>query len=335
MGVLPSILITISMLTQGPLPVVQAAAKARTALDSARIAVLTGVAGCGLILLAVALIPKLRSQFVVPHDVPLWLLALIVGNSALYALANLLIVMATFALGAPRFGIVFTLRVVAVAMTSKLVLGEAFPPAAIVGDVIIVTAVFVTATLRGCDALQKAAKAAAESEEDQKNNKRPPLRAWLLAISATLAFGIANALDAVVVKHMTAVTYAPIRLLLPAILTGLVLVVRRRMQRRKPAKEGAVVPWGSWLRVRWLPLLGIVAFMPVSATTFMWAVQLTNKAGLLAAFHQTSLFPTIIIGALLGGGWGALRRELKRYAFPAALCCLGVAIAVGALPLPL
>lgn len=326
-----SVLITISTLTQGPLPVAQAKARAVTMRDSARIAVLTGMAGCAMVVLTIASVPRLRHEFAMPESLSIWLVLLLLGDALLYALANLLIVMATFTLGPPLFGLLFTLRVIPLAAISMAVLGEPFTWFTVIGDTMVVVGVLMTATIKGRSALKKAS--------------RPPLAAWLYGGGATLAFGSANAVDAAVVEHITAITFAPLRLLMPALITAMALLALGRKQRRKSGKmEGSAwlhwkLEWELWVRLRGRPLLLIVAFMPVSATSFMWAVQLTNKAGVLAAIHQTSLFLTIIISSLAGDKWKwrelplRLRRdvprELRRYWLPAVICYAGVAVALG------
>ncbi len=299
------LLALISLITQGPIPVWQAELKPDSLRQSALATVITSVIGGIGFTLLVLVIPFVDLQ--APQKMSGTLAGMMLGAALLYAVANLVIFYAAPIVGSTRFGMIFTLRVVPIAGLSALLVGETF------------TFLKLTGVITVIEGIWYALKVKQETDQSQRREEYTPTqkqRALLGVFAATVMFGSANALDAKIVSMYSAASYLPIRLLLPALLiiVGLLL---------GGTKLREVKLFLNPTRYRYLLLVaGAVA---LSASTLLLAIELLHYPTALVAMHQLSLFVTIWYGAYLTKGQSG---RVKDYLVPAALCCGGVALAL-------
>jgi drug/metabolite transporter (DMT)-like permease len=256
-------------------------------------------------------------SFSVPAHVSAGVLAAMGGAALLYTAANLLIFGAAPVIGSTHFGLAFTMRVIPIALISTVLVGEKFSLFKSAGIALILAGVAYAMTKKA----KIEARAAAKKGEKTKKPAYTAVQVrwgWLRAIAGTLAFGSANALDARVVQSVDTATYVPVRLLLPVLLIGTGLLLTRKKAARLDVRK--------FVRARRWSFAGMAVLVPVSASTFMWAVQISAQPTLLGSIHQLSLFLTILIGARVTGGESG---SLKDYWAPAAICIIGVALALG------
>ncbi len=305
MAVAAVLLAIVSLITQGPIPVWQAELKPQNLRQSALATVITSVIGGIAFALLVLALPFIDLQ--APQKMSGELAGMMLSAAVLYAAANLIIFYAAPIVGSTRFGIVFTLRVVPIAALSALLIGETFTFLKMIG---------IVAVIGGIWYALKVKQGANHSQGKEEHTVAQKRRALLGVFAATIMFGSASALDAKIVGMYSTMSYLPIRLLLPALLITIGLLLsgvrlREVKQFLKPA--------------RYRHLLLIAGAVALSASTLLLAVELLHYPTALAAMHQLSLFVTIWYGAHLTKGHSG---RVKDYFVPAAVCCGGVALAL-------
>ncbi len=316
LGVDSLLLIIVSLLTQGPIPVCQAAAKAKGLQQAALVTIIPSVAGA----VGFAVLVTLPADgFGLPGSLEARVYWAAAGAGVLYTASNVLIYWAAPIIGPTHFGLVFTLRVVPLALFSALPsVNEPLTWWKTLGIATILAGVGRAKMLE-----QQAAKQAAAQQEEKAVSFSPKqIRwAWAGAMTGTVFFGSANVCDAIVVKQVDTATYIPVRLLLPVLLIGTGLLVTRKWVSRR-------IDVRMFVAERRVALLGMAVFVPLSAATFMWALQQTDpqQPALLGSIHQLSLFATILIGSWVTKGKSG---SLRAYALPALLCGGGVALILG------
>lgn len=311
-------LLLVSLALQGPIPVVQAKIGARRLLQSLLASILVSVAAA-VIFTAVIMLPK-GPEFTAVDGLNAKVLGFIAGAVLMYAIANPLMLMCIPVIGGTYFAILFTLRIVPLAFVSAWLLGEAITWLLVLGAATIIAGV-IDAKLIELRLQRKQADEDAPSEtplvEEEKSIARRRL-AWIGAVAATLTFGAGGGLDAVVVEEISTTNYVPIRLIVPALLMSIGAIAVSLVKKKQQATS----------RFKFTPLLLAAILIPMSASTLLWAIESSGRPTLVMSLHQLSLFFTIATDAWVKKGPRSVPREMVRYARPAAVCSIGVALSL-------
>lgn len=325
LGVAHLLLLLISIGTQVPIPVAQAAIGAKT-LSQAVLVTMAGSTVAAAVFVGIVSTPKVPLSFdsfdPMEGAIAVWMLV----SATLNAVANPLIFWSAARLGPARFIIGFSVRIIPVPLIDFVFLDEKLRTTLLIGIPLIVASIAFS-------------KRAEVRQARVREEAQPSWTSWLVLLVGAGCFGSAVGIDAIVLKSVETPTYVPIRLLLPVVILAALYPLLSRVDRHWLQKQRPEpLELGRKLRA----LSVVVVCVPISSATLLWAVELSEQPTTLNALHQLSIFGTMALVA-----WrvkrirakkppedrsrGESSGDLRSHLIAAFLAVLGVIFTIGAL----